>query len=66
MQEPGPSYSANTEDLAARYESTGPLLSEQNAGVGQEQLVTESLHSNNELERRRILRKVGLEDSDDD
>ena len=66
MQEPGPSYLANTEDLATRYESTGPLSSGHNAGVGQEQHIIESLHSNNKLERRRILREVGLEDSDDD
>ena len=66
MQDPGPSYSANKGDLAPRYESTRPLTSGHNTGDGREQCMVENLQSDSQSERSRIVRAVGLEDSDEE
>ena len=66
MQDPGPSYSANKGYLAPRYESTRPLTSGHNTADRREQCMVENLQSDSQSERSRIVRAVGLEDSDEE
>ena len=66
MQNPGPSYISYTEDSVTRYVNTGPPSPGHNVSVSQRQHVVKNPHNNNELERRRILKRACLIDSDDD
>ena len=61
MQDPGPSYSTDKGDLDPIFESTRPPTSGHKT-----ETEVRNLQSDNQSERRRIIRAVGLEDSDED